>query len=211
MKSLSVQFTLSPYYGRANRLEDYTIMHATNSSWTSRLYELSKMYSEPRGNILQIINKTDRLGDRGTNEDEQSTCLSMALDTLNDTIWQFVSWEKASFYLDYSLTLYSENFLSRMANDIARNLGNIESFTSGYIEQLQQIKNSSMNLISCNVTEAYAIYDDVQNIISDANASIAAFRNEYDNLSKDFRSDVLMSSYDYPMDGTKEDYVRWAW
>ena len=210
VKSIAVRYAPSLYYKSANRLEDYVIMHITNASWTSRLYELSNMYNEPREDILKLMTKTVRIADRQKSELEQNACFSMTLETLSETLRQFVAWEKSSFFLDYSLTLYSENFISRMANDMARNLGNIENFTRRYIEQLQQINDSSRVLISCNVTDGYTFHRDVQNIISDVKASIATFQNQYQILARDVRTHDLMSSYKYPVDGTKEDYIRWA-
>ena len=210
MKSIGVRHSPSPQYRSANRLEDYAIMHATNVSWTIRLYELSNMYSQHRRNIIEIIENVKKDDNIQRRESQQNTCILTALGTLNDTLWKLISWEKASFYLNYESTLYSENLISRMANDIVRNLGNLENFSFGYGDQLQYINRSSVDLISCNTTEAYVLYEDVRNVILDAKTGMVEFQNEYESLARDVQTHSLMGSYRYPVDGTKDDYIRWA-
>ena len=211
VKSISVQYTPTLYYSSANRLEDYTLLHVVNGSWTTRLYELSKMYSETRAQIIKIITKVAKLtGAQGTGhtERDQNTCLSTTLDQLAYKLRQFESWEKSCFYLDYNITLYSQNFISRMAYDIVRNLKNREPFIFGYINQLQQIDVSSVSLMTSNDTDIYGLYDDIRTVISAVNESIAYFHEEYEILAGEIRTNRKMGSYNPPLDGSSEEYVR---
>ena len=211
VKSTSVRYLPSLYYSSANRLEDYTLLHVVNNSWTTRLYELSNMYSEARVQIFKILAMVSNLTDAKMNDHfgrDQKICLSTAFDQLNYSLHEFDSWEKASFYLDYGVTLYSENFISRMAYDIVRNLKNIEPFTSGYMNQLQQIDVSSVSLLACNDTDIYSLYDDILTVISTVNESIAHFHDEYEILAREIQTNRMMSSYKPPLDGSSEEYVR---
>ena len=208
--TLGVMYSPSRYYKSANNLHDYVMMHAVNSSWTMRLYDLSKIYSDARESIIQIINKTAKLGDKkgGQLVPETNPCLEIAIAALNYSLWQFDSWEKSSFYLDSRVTLYNENMISRMASDMVRDLKHLGVFKSGCIDQILQINTSSTGLITCNDTVGYDLYADVQNGIAAAYVSIDTFQEEYNKLAREVQSHHRMMFYKYPHDNSNDEYIR---
>ena len=213
LRAVPVHLVASSYSqsASANRLEDYFIMSNTNRSWATRLYQLSKFYSDSRENIFAISTKTlvssSEINQR-SHEQPTKTCLFRSLNLLNGSILQFSEWERNTYYLNYSATLRYENFISRMTNDIVRGLGKLDGFVSGFIHHLQSMRVAADELSTCNETYCYTLSQDILTVTKQANHSISAYFNEFMLLSQDVKTNEQMMSYKIPVDETVEEYVR---
>ena len=213
LRAESVRVVSSTYAQSANRLEDYVIMYKTNRSWAAKLYQLSNWYKGSRKHIFDITTKLDAFTE-GLNwitlEEPPRLCILTALDLMNDITLDFSVWEKNTFYLNLSSTLYYENFISHAANDIVRGLEELDGFVSGFIHHLQRFKIAAENSFRCNETSWEVLSQEIQNDVQHANNSILAFDEEYKLLSQIVTINQNIRLYQYPTDDSSEEYIRWA-
>ena len=187
LRAESVRVVSSPYVQSANRLEDYVIMYKTKMSWAAKLYHLSNWYKGSRKHIFDIPTKLDAFTkdiNWSTLEEPTQLCILTDLDLINDITSEFSVWEKNTFYLNLSSTLYYENFISHAANDIVRELGELDGFVSGFIHHLQRFKIATENLFTCNETSWDILSQEIQNDVQHANNSISTFYEEYELFSQ---------------------------
>ena len=202
-----------PYCQSANRLEDYVVMYATNKSWATILYRLSNQYRDSRKLVLDIAEKVAFFRN-ATNHDDtnRSTerCNFTFLDSITDITTQFSVWETMTFYLNDSTTLYMENFISHMANDIVRGLGNLDGFLTGFTGHLQRVKIVAEKWSTCNETALKVLSRNIVGAAKQANTSFRMYYEEYKLFTEIVKSHQRIKSYKIPVDDSPEGYIRWA-
>ena len=201
----------SPYSRSANRLDDYVIMYTTNTSWASTLYRLSIMYRNSRDNILDIATNVEMFrAERIRANLEQSTklCIETVLCSITNITSQFVAWEKSTFYLNISSTLYSENFISHMANDMVRGLEQLDNFASGLMRHLELIRIAAGRL-PCNDTSLITFLKEIEIVTNQANDSFCGYYEEYKLFSHTVKTHQRIKSYQVPVEDSLPEYIRW--
>ena len=212
LTGIAADTSIRPYVESANRLQDYAVMYKINGSWASSLYRLSSRYCDSRMGILDIsTNATIFRSELQRNIDQLlEQCLLDAVDMINGNISQFIIWERNTYFLNNDTTLRYENLISRMANDIARKLGKLEEFVSGFNYHLQKIQIAVDTLATCNKTKWNAFAYDLQAVVNEANESISAYYGEYRRLANEVKANRQIKSYQITMNDVSQEYVRWG-
>ena len=203
--------TATPYSRSVSRLDDYVIMYTTNTSWANTLYRLSIMYRDSRDIIIDIATNVHIFSaERNRANLEQSTklCIETVLISITEITSQFVAWEKNTFYLNISSTLYSENFISLMANDMVRGLEQLDNFASGFMRHLEFIRIAAGRL-PCNDTGLITFLTKIEIATNQAKDSFCAYHEEYRLFSQTVKRHQRIKSYQVQVEDSLPEYIRW--
>ena len=209
LTAAAVKFHKSPASQSANRLEDYVVMIKTKREWATSLYQLSKQYSDAREAIFKIATNLSvfrREVIEGFVGNTEKTCLLKSLDLMNDAMSRFDQWEKNTYYLNN--TLYSANFISRIANDVVGGYWNLNGFASEFMNNLQQIIMPAADLSSCNNTNGTDRSEKFHDTVLKANVSFSVFYRDYQILAQEVDANYALKAYQIPVDYSNEDYIR---
>ena len=213
LRAVSTYVSESQYSQSAMRLEDYIFMYQTNKSWVASLYRLSNSYSDFRKDVNGISTKVAIVTNEINRDDikqAKKACLITTMSVINNAISVFNTWEKNTYFINYSATLYYESFISRMANDVVRGFGNLDNFASGFGEHLNQIGIAADKFATCNDTKWADLSREIQSVVEQTNDSFIAYCNEYQLLSYEVTTHRNLKAYQLSLNVASQEHVRWA-
>ena len=185
---------------KLGNLRQWTNLDDMNRNFTIQINRISRMYLQIRKKFYNLAYLLSSTPTEAYSLHERFRCVASLFPSYNASMTSFMKWEMNSYYLNFTATKSNkprtDDFLTRLADDIISHSNEMYKFVSELNHMLETFRSSIDVLITCfdqvplNDKEL-ALAESIRSASSTINASYSltlAINDSYTDLSSTIRS-----------------------